>query len=344
MRSSSRRLPVEPFRPPPLLRAWRAWLAALLLSLLAHAWLLAPASAPQGQRVRAPAAPLLTRSVAAPAPPAPAPATATAALPPAPAAPAAPPAPTPPAAAVRSADAAAARASAVAAPEQAGEAATPLPPATPAPAAEWLYRLDQNGQQGRARLSWQPLQGGYRLRLERELAGRPLPGWRSEGALDGQGLAPQRYAQQRGGRDAQATNFRRDEGLISFSASAELVAMPAGVQDRLSWWLQLAARVNGAPQRFGPGSALNLPVAGLRGEAREWRFEVLGEDSLSLPIGVLTALHLRRAPLGPYDGGLDIWLDPRRAHLPVRIVAAQADGRGWELQLLDEDAPARDGR
>ena len=136
-----------------------------------------------------------------------------------------------------------------------------------------------------------------------------------------------------------ATNFRRDEGLISFSASTEQVGLPAGVQDRISWWLQLAAIVAGAPQRFGPGSEIRLPVAGLRGEAREWVFEVLDEEPLSLPRSVLgSSLHLRRAALGPYDGSLELWLDPARGHLPVRLIVGMADDRGWELQLLDDKA------
>ncbi|MGS0759272.1 hypothetical protein ACVBEH_33465, partial [Roseateles sp. GG27B] len=71
--------------------------------------------------------------------------------------------------------------------------------------------LLQNGQQGVARLSWQLADdGSYRLQLERELAGRTLPAWLSQGRLDALGLAPERFAQQRRGRDTQATNFRRD--------------------------------------------------------------------------------------------------------------------------------------
>lgn len=233
-------------------------------------------------------------------------------------------------------------------------AASPTPPvAEPAPAAppalataaplEWVYALRQNGQEGRARLSWQPQNEGYVLRLERELAGRALPGWRSQGRLGAQGLAPERYARQRRGRDVQATNFRREEGLVSFSASAEQVPLPAGVQDRLSWWLQLAALVAAAPERASPGSLITLPVVGLRGEARDWAFEVVGSEPLVLPHSVLAdTLRLRRAALGPYDGSIELWLDPARSHLPVRIVVGQldpvdgGDARGWELQLLDD--------
>ena len=215
--------------------------------------------------------------------------------------------------------------------------AIPPPPATVPGPADWHYLLRQNGQDGTARLSWQPQDdGSYRLSLTRELAGRPLPGWRSEGqVVPGQGLAPSRFAQLRLGRDTRATNFRRAEGLISFSASTEQVSLPPGVQDRLSWWLQLAALVAAAPARFEPGSEARLMVAGLRGEAREWVFEVLALAPLTLADGqhLPAVLPLRRAALGPYDDGVEIWLDPTRGHLPVRVRVGAADKRGWDLLL-----------
>jgi hypothetical protein len=210
------------------------------------------------------------------------------------------------------------------------------------PAAEWQYELKQNGQQGLARLSWTHHSGDYSLRLERELKGRPLPSWHSQGRVDEQGLAPSRFAQQRGRRDAAATNFRREEGLISFSANAELFELPAGVQDRLSWWLQLAALVDAQPPALHVDKAeLRFKVVGLQGEAREWVFELQGREDLDLPAGpVVQALRLRRVALGPYSGEIDIWLDPARGHWPVRMVFRLPDERGWEIQLAQLAPPA----
>jgi hypothetical protein len=204
-------------------------------------------------------------------------------------------------------------------------------------AGEWPYLLLQNGQQGVARLSWQLADdGSYRLLLERELAGRTLPAWLSQGRLDAQGLAPERFAQQRRGRDTQATNFRRDEGLISYSASPAQAPLTPGAQDRLSWWLQLAARVDGAPQRFAAGSSVVLTVAGLRGTPRELVFDVLGLEALDLPGRRLpAALHLRRLGVESYDGSIDVWLDPARGHWPVRLIFGQTLAGNWELQLLE---------
>lgn len=207
-------------------------------------------------------------------------------------------------------------------------------------AADLHYLLRQGGQEGTARLSWQPQQdGGYQLSLQRELAGRALPTWRSEGETGAQGLAPNRYAQQRqNGRDARATNFRRDEGLISFSASVEQFALTPGVQDRLSGWLQLAGTIAATPARYPPGSEVRLTVVGLRGEAREWVFEVLGLEPVTLADGqTFTALHLRRPPLGTYDGGIELWLAPEHGYLPVRVLVGRPDERGWELLLLSAE-------
>jgi len=207
-------------------------------------------------------------------------------------------------------------------------------------AADLHYLLRQGGQEGTARLSWQPQDnGGYQLSLARELAGRALPTWRSEGETGAEGLAPSRFAQQRKGRDTSATNFRRAEGLISFSASAEQFAITPGVQDRLSGWLQLAGVIAAAPTRYPPGSELRLNVVGLRGEAREWVFEVLGLYPVTLADGQSQsppALHLRRAPLGAYEGGFELWLAPERGYLPVRVLIGQLDERGWELLLLND--------
>lgn len=299
----------------------RRWVCAMVLSLAAHGLLLSPSRPPPMPALtRAPAVQfsLQTQPAAPPQPQAAVPV-------PIPAAPARPQA------------------------MPVVEAATPAPAQLP-PALDWRYLLLQNGRQGQARLIWRPDGAVYALRMEREIDGRQLAGSRSEGRLDPQGLSPQRFTQQRAGRpgqaprDAAATNFRRSEepgqGQISFSASAELVPMPDGVQDRISWWLQLAAVVAAAPQRFQPGANLRMNVVGLRGEAMEWVFEVLDEAALDLPVGRINrSLHLRRAAFGPYSGEIDLWLDPARHYLPVRLVFAQTDGRGWELQLLDEGLP-----
>jgi hypothetical protein len=325
----------------------RPWLLALGLSTVAHAWLLQQQSgeaesprppAPQASPGRATVRVLSTVPVSATAPEAtrtPAPK-----LPPArsrSAAPAATPSHTQPLTGASPA----ARAEATTAEPKPPAAEPTSPPHTArlAAAGEWHYILLQNGAYGRARLNWKPSGRDYSLMLERELEGRPLPAWKSQGQIDEQGLSPERYVQQRRGRDMVATNFRRDEGLISYSTSADLVPLPAGVQDRLSWWIQLAALIEARPEHYPPGSELRLPVAAFRGEAREWVFQVLDQQTLELPgASVARALHLRRLALGPYSGEIEVWLDPARGHIPVQLIMDLPDDRGWQLQLSNTPA------
>lgn len=204
-----------------------------------------------------------------------------------------------------------------------------LPPLRLAGPAVWRYRLRQNGQDGTALLDWQPQPDGrYRLTLTREVGERALPAWQSLGRLGGAGLAPERFAQQQGGRDRQAVNFDAEQRRLSFSASPARLDLPDGTQDRLSWWLQLAALVQAAPS---PGGRWRLWVAGLRGELREWVFEAVAADEAD----DARLLHLRRAPLGPYDPGIDLWLDPARGHWPVRLRQGDPEGRGYEILAAD---------
>lgn len=193
-----------------------------------------------------------------------------------------------------------------------------------APSLQWHFRLRMKGQDGEACLHWERGGSGYRLRLDRRLAERTLPGWRSLGRLGASGLAPERYAELRGERDAKATNFRREEGLISFSSSSELMPLAEGVQDRLSWWLQLAALA-------AAGHDVEFPVAGTRGEPQAWRFEWQGVEQ--------GLWHYRRAGQADWDGPLDVWLDPSQHRLPVRLQSGDPAQGGWWLERSESPLP-----
>ena len=215
----------------------------------------------------------------------------------------------------------------------------PTPPAVEAPTsnapllrlagpAAWHYRLRQSGQDGEAQLDWQPQPDGrYSLRLTRRIGERALPAMESLGHTGSGGLAPERFAMQRGGRDRQAVNFDVSQGRVSFSASPAQLDLPEGTQDRLSWWLQLAALVQAAP---APGGRWRVWVAGLRGELREWVFEAVDGEP-----GDAGTLHLRRQSLGEHDPGIDLWLDPARGYWPVRLRQGDPEARGFEIRLSD---------
>ncbi len=195
------------------------------------------------------------------------------------------------------------------------------------------YQLRRAGQVGAGRLQWQHGDAGYELRLEVEWPGQPAQGSASRGQIDADGVAPLRHAELRRSRELRAVNFQREAATITFSGPQGAYALPPGAQDRLSWMIQLPAILEADAALARAGAMVTLFVAGTRGDAEAWRFEVLGHEALELPAGtVAQALHLRREPTRPYDTRVEVWLDPARQHLPVRAVFTTLPG-GQPLQL-----------
>lgn len=310
--------------------------AALGLVLLAHAWLLA--AWPVREHTPLHSAPVLLslREEARPATPQrPAPRQHTAALRPAETPEALPAGPLVDIAPAQPAPVLAPEPAEIAESVESAETAQDLAALAPQGEGVWRYRLRQAGIEGQAWLHWQSQGGDYRLQLRRQLPGHPLPGWRSEGRLGALGLAPLRFAVLRGPREVQALNFRREQGVISYSASTELQPLTPATQDRLSWWLQLPALLQAWQARHGaplPGMRFEIPVALIRGGLHRWQFGVLGQES--------GLWHLQRGGLGPHDTRLDVWLDPARQYLPVRLHQQIGEEDGWEMELQDELAGA----
>lgn len=203
------------------------------------------------------------------------------------------------------------------------------------------YALTQQGRSGQARLHWHSEGGRYTLRLERWLDdGRPLQSWQSQGRWDARGLAPERFATAERGREKQATNFRSSEGLISFSSSTEQQPLIPGVQDRLSWWVQLAALAQVAPGSLAQGQALQLPIVALRGPVTAWRFVVSGHEALALPDGrVVQAVRLEGSPEPLPSQRLEVWLAGEPPALPLRLRQTWEDQEISEYRLISVNQP-----
>ena len=202
------------------------------------------------------------------------------------------------------------------------------------------FELRRGGASGQAELAWEPAESGqYRLGLDARLDGGRLIGWLSQGRLDEHGIAPSRHADRQRGRELRAANFQREPQAgpprVSFSGPGHEVPLLPGTQDRLSWMLQLPAILEANPALREPGERISVQVVGARGEAAAWDFVVQGREDLLLgAISVVGALHLARAPQGPYDTEVQVWLDPRQHHLPVQLrLGTPALGETLALRL-----------
>jgi hypothetical protein len=217
-----------------------------------------------------------------------------------------------------------------------GDESLPVYPTRLPPPLHWRYAFVRNGQPGSAELDWRPGADAYAARFSAEAGGHPVLEWSSVGALDADGIAPQRHVDRRVGRGAQAANFRRDVARITYSGPSVEWPLPAGSQDRLSWMLQLAGIAAAAAP--ADRSAVRLFVSGARGDAEVWRFDREGPETIEIDGHPLQALKFIREPTGPYGLRIEAWLDPARHHMPVRTRWSNG-ANVWELRLAEEQAP-----
>lgn len=176
------------------------------------------------------------------------------------------------------------------------------------------------------RLTVSDLHYDAQLTLQAWLAGARVQ--TSRGELDAHwGLVPQRFGDKNRSKAEQAAHFDRSRqpATVRFSANTPDAPLPQGAQDRLSVLLQLAAMLEGEPQRYTAGQHIRIYTVGPR-DAEWWDFEVKGPEALDLPAGPMTALHLLRTPTQPYDNRVELWMAPALGHLPVRVLWTQANG------------------
>jgi hypothetical protein len=226
-------------------------------------------------------------------------------------------------------------ASAAAPTQQAGTQAPPTYPTRVAPSFEARYRMHRGALSGDASLQWTHDGKGYQLRLEARvlLLGAVLT-QQSTGGFDAAGLAPQRFVDRRLRRSERAVNFVRPaDGTpphVSFSARRGDAPWTAGMQDRLSWVMQLGAIAAAWPGGPHLGESIELDVAGPAGEVQHWVFSVT-----EAPAGGM--VKLVREPNAAYDTAVQVWLDPTRHYQLRRLRLAEARGDALELVRVEPD-------
>jgi Protein of unknown function (DUF3108) len=202
------------------------------------------------------------------------------------------------------------------------------------PAMTLRYVMQRGSLRGSGELSWHPDGDHYELRLEGRVAGLSALTQISSGGFDADGIAPLRFTDQRLRRGMKAANFQRDAGKITFSGPSTEFPLRDGVQDRLSWMVQLGAILAAEPKLRGVGAKVAMVVVGANGDASVWAFDCVVVESVTTGAGAVSALKFVREPREPYDTQVQVWVDPLQHYLPVR--ATQKSGpndEGFELRL-----------
>lgn len=173
---------------------------------------------------------------------------------------------------------------------------------------------------------------GQRYQAEQQVSAF-LMGSRSQtssGQITPYGLAPERFVDK--ARKERSAELDTAGSRIRYSDGDEPQAISAGVQDRLSIFLQLSSMVSANPERYVPGSTVAINVTSAR-STEVWTFVVDGPETLDLPAGPTPTLRLTRQPRKGQDQSAHLWLAPAMQYLPVRIRLSQSNGDFADLQL-----------
>jgi len=151
--------------------------------------------------------------------------------------------------------------------------------------------------------------------------------FKSEGALDDYGIAPNLYSQQAMLRSETNTHFNRDDrNSISFSSSKLSLPRKGGEQDRASVMWELAGIGRGDQEKFVPDAHIDLFVASDH-DGEIWQIMVLGQEEIETGSGTTMAWHVVRTPNpGSRDDKIDIWLAPQYEWSPIQILYTYKNG------------------
>ncbi|WVN41740.1 DUF3108 domain-containing protein [beta proteobacterium MWH-UniP1] len=196
---------------------------------------------------------------------------------------------------------------------------------------------------GSIQLNFTP-DGRYNIKLVTEAVGwatifasKPLYA-ETVGTIGPGGLRPERHTHRSPRGKEEVSIFDYEKKKITYSSLKEPLPLLNGIQDRLSFMIQLAWMMKVAPERFSLGETIDLPMAG-RNKVEEVTFWVESDADVVMPGGVLVpAVHLSSHRAGErFKGKIDIWLDRTDRLLPVRIRFEEA--RGQVLDLLTVRQP-----
>ena len=179
-------------------------------------------------------------------------------------------------------------------------------------------------------LSWQHNDQAYAMSLTVKAFLVGSRQWRSVGAITAAGLAPRRFSDS--WRGERASHFDREKNRIVFSSNAPEAPLLAGAQDQISLYLQLAAAMAGSPERFAPGTRLQIQTITLR-DALPWTLTLEQHETLNVNDQALPTVKWVCQPRNRFDSKVEFWVAEKHHWLPVRIRITQVSGSFIDLNL-----------
>ncbi len=142
----------------------------------------------------------------------------------------------------------------------------------------------------------------------------------SRGTIAADGLRPLEFEDVRSRREPSRASFDWTKMMVTlqFRDGPQPRPMPAHAQDRLSFAYAFAFRAPGK-------QATEFNVVDGKGVA-DYAFDNAGVERIKVPAGEFQALRLVKRKESAGDRSSEIWLDPARSYLPLRVLVVQKDG------------------
>jgi hypothetical protein len=183
-------------------------------------------------------------------------------------------------------------------------------------------------------LRWQANDSAYAMSLSVKAFLLGSRHWRSVGAVNASGLAPTRFSDS--WRSERAAHFDRENNRVVFSNNAPVATLESGAQDQISLYVQLAAAMAGEPQRFQPGTRLQIQTATTR-DALPWLLTMEPGETLKLDAQSLPTAKWVCQPRNRFDAKVEFWMAEKYAWMPVRIRITQISGDYIDLTLSGQE-------
>lgn len=177
-------------------------------------------------------------------------------------------------------------------------------------------------------LRWQHNDTAYELTLSVRAFLIGSRQWRSVGQIDATGLAPRRFSDS--WRHERAAHFDREQQRVVFSSNSTPAPLQPGAQDQVSLYVQLAAAMAGEPERFTPGTRLQVQTATVR-DAVPWSLVLQDTERMTLDGQSLQVSRWVCQPRNQYEARVEFWAAAEQSWLPVRIRITQASGSYIDL-------------
>lgn len=179
-------------------------------------------------------------------------------------------------------------------------------------------------------LRWQHNDTAYELDLSVKAFLVGSRHWRSVGRIDAAGLVPRRFSDS--WRNERAAHFDAEQQRIVFSSNSTPAPWQPGAQDQVSLYVQLAAAMAGEPERFVPGTRLQVQTATVR-DALPWALVLENAEPLTVAEESVRTLKWVAQPRQQYDTRVEFWVAAQQAWMPVRIRITQVSGSYIDLVL-----------